>query len=240
MHEASSCCEGAKDVPIEKKKDTTGVVEDEPKWELNLCELPDLSNSQRLVAGVDEVGRGALFGPVVAAAVILPASALPRLALAGVRDSKQLSALRRLRLAQDIQGLALDWRIGYATSVEIDQINILQASLLAMKRAVLKLKVQPDICLVDGKQSLPNLPIPQQTMVKGDERSLQIAAASVVAKVWRDELLTRLAAKYPNYDLVANKGYGTQRHLLGLQHHGASRLHRMSFSPCQVGLKVKG
>lgn len=237
MHELSSSWEGAKSVLVEEKQDTTGIVEEKPKWELHLCELPDLSDSQRLVAGVDEVGRGALFGPVVAAAVILPASALPQLALAGVKDSKQLSALRRLRLAQDIQGLALDWRIGYATSLEIDQINILQASLLAMKRAVLKLKVQPDICLVDGKQSLPNLPIPQQTMVKGDERSLQIAAASVVAKVWRDELLTRLAAKYPNYDLVANKGYGTQRHLLGLQHHGPSRLHRMSFSPCRVGLK---
>jgi ribonuclease HII len=239
MHELSSSWEGAKSVLVEEKQDTSGVVEEKPKWELNLCELPDLSDSQRLVAGVDEVGRGALFGPVVAAAVILPASALPQLALAGVKDSKQLSALRRLRLAQDIQGLALDWRIGYATSVEIDQINILQASLLAMKRAVLKLKVQPDICLVDGKQSLPNLPIPQQTMVKGDERSLQIAAASVVAKVWRDELVTRFAAKYPNYDLVANKGYGTQRHRLALQQHGPSRLHRMSFSPCRVGLKVE-
>lgn len=220
-----------------RKKDTTDVAQQKSQWQFNFCELPDLSGNRRLAAGVDEVGRGALFGPVVAAAVILPGSALPQLALAGVKDSKQLSALRRLRLAQDIQGLALDWRIGYATSWEIDQINILQASLLAMKRAVLKLKVQPDICLVDGKQSLPNLPIPQQTMVKGDERSLQIAAASVVAKVWRDELLTRLAAKYPNYDLVANKGYGTQRHLLGLQHHGPSRLHRMSFSPCRVGLK---
>lgn len=240
MHDLSSSWEGAKSVLVEEKQDTTGVVEEKPKWELNLCELPDLSDSQRLVAGVDEVGRGALFGPVVAAAVILPASALPQLALAGVKDSKQLSALRRLRLAQDIQGLALDWRIGYATSVEIDQINILQASLLAMKRAVLKLKVQPDICLVDGKQSLPNLPIPQQTMVKGDERSLQIAAASVVAKVWRDELVTRFAAKYPNYDLVANKGYGTQRHRLALQQHGPSRLHRMSFSPCRVGMKVEG
>lgn len=222
---------------VEEKKDSTGVVEEKPDWQSHLCELPDLSGLQTLVAGIDEVGRGALFGPVVAAAVILPASALPQLAIAGVKDSKQLSALQRLRLAQDIQGLALDWRIGYATSFEIDQINILQASLLAMKRAVLKLKVQPDICLVDGKQSLPNLPIPQRTMVKGDERSLQIAAASVVAKVWRDELLIRLAAKYPNYDLVANKGYGTERHRLGLQHHGPSRLHRMSFSPCRGGLK---
>lgn len=203
------------------------------------CELLDTSGNSRLVAGVDEVGRGALFGPVVAAAVILPTSALPHLALAGVKDSKQLSGLRRLKLAQEIQSLALDWRIGYATSHEIDQINILQASLLAMKRAVLKLKVQPDICWIDGNQPLPNLAVPQETIIKGDERSLEIAAASVVAKVWRDELVTRLAVKYPAYDLVANKGYGTQRHRLALQQYGPSRLHRMSFSPCQVGLKVK-
>ncbi len=226
-------------MPIEEKKDTSGVVE-HPKlqWQTQVCELPDLSGTQRLVAGVDEVGRGALFGPVVAAAVILPASVLPQLAIAGVKDSKQLSRLQRLRLAQEIKGLALDWRIGYATSAEIDRINILQASLLAMKRAVLKLKVQPELCLVDGKQSLPDLPIPQQTLVKGDARSLEIAAASVVAKVWRDELVMRFAVKYPDYDLVANKGYGTERHRLALQQHGPSRLHRMSFSPCQVELRL--
>jgi ribonuclease HII len=224
-------------MPVEEKKDTTGIVlRPKPQWQFNVCELPDLSGTQRLVAGVDEVGRGALFGPVVAAAVILPASALPQLAIAGVKDSKQLSRLRRIKLAQEIQGLALDWRIGYATSYEIDQINILQASLLAMKRAVLKLKVQPDLCLVDGRESLPDLPVPQRPMIKGDERSLEIAAASVVAKVWRDELVIRFATKYPDYDLVANKGYATERHRLALQQHGPSPLHRMSFSPCRVGL----
>jgi ribonuclease HII len=229
----------SKDYAGKGKKDTSGIVpQPKSQWQLNVCELPDLSGQQRLVAGIDEVGRGALFGPVVAAAVILPASALPQLALAGVKDSKQLSHLRRFRLAQEIQRLALDWRIGYATSCEIDQINILQASLLAMKRAVLKLNVQPDICLIDGKQPLLGLPLPQRTIVKGDERSLEIAAASVVAKVWRDELIVRFAAKYPNYDLVANKGYGTERHRLALQQYGPSRLHRMSFSPCQIGLKV--
>ncbi len=224
-------------MPVEEKKDTTGIVlHPKPQWQFNVCELPDLSGTQTLVAGVDEVGRGALFGPVVAAAVILPASALPQLAIAGVKDSKQLSRLHRIKLAQEIQGLALDWRIGYATSYEIDQINILQASLLAMKRAVLKLKVQPDLCLVDGRESLPDLPVPQRPMIKGDERSLEIAAASVVAKVWRDELVIRFATKYPDYDLVANKGYATERHRLALQQHGPSPLHRMSFSPCRVGL----
>jgi len=226
-------------MPREKEKESTGINQPPPQWQCHLCELPDLSGYQRLVAGVDEVGRGALFGPVVAAAVILPASVMPQLAIAGVKDSKQLSRRRRIKLAQEIQRLALDWRIGYATSKEIDQINILQASLLAMKRAVLKLKVQPDICLVDGKQLLPDLGVPQRGMIKGDQRSLEIAAASVVAKVWRDDLVIRFAAKYPNYDLVANKGYGTQRHLLALRQYGASRLHRLSFSPCRVGLEVE-
>lgn len=221
---------------VENEKELPSVVL-HPKlhWQANICELPDLSGTPRLVAGIDEVGRGALFGPVVAAAVILPATTLPQLAIAGVKDSKQLSHQRRLKLAQEIQRLAIDWRIGYATSSEIDQINILQASLLAMKRAVLKLNVQPDICLVDGKQSLPNLSLPQRTIVKGDERSLEIAAASVVAKVWRDDLIVRFAAKYPDYDLVANKGYGTERHRVALQRYGPSRLHRKSFSPCQIG-----
>jgi ribonuclease HII len=103
-----------------------------------------------------------------------------------------------------------------------------------MKRAVLKLKVQPELCLVDGNQPIKNLPMPQQTLVKGDERSLVIASASIIAKVWRDALVVRLAAKYPMYDLVANKGYGTKRHLQALQRYGPSRLHRMSFRPCQV------
>jgi ribonuclease HII len=200
----------------------------------NYCQLPELSGDRTLVAGVDEVGRGALFGPVVAAAVILPASTLPNLAGSGMKDSKQLTRLRRQKLAQEIQELAVDWSIGYATSTEIDQINILQASLLAMKRAVLKLKVQPDLCLIDGRQALVGLPVPQKSLIKGDQRSLEIAAASIVAKVWRDDLIERLATKYPDYDLAANKGYGTERHRLALQQLGPSPQHRLSFRPCQL------
>lgn len=187
-----------------------------------------------LIAGVDEVGRGALFGPVVAAAVILPPS-VQELMPAQIRDSKQLSSYQRTKLAEKICTVALDWKIGFASTAEIDQINILQASLLAMKRAVLKLKVQPDLCLIDGNQSVKDLPMPQQTLVKGDERSLLIASASIVAKVWRDALVVRLASKYPVYDLVANKGYGTKRHQQALEQYGPSPLHRMSFRPCQVG-----
>lgn len=187
-----------------------------------------------LVAGVDEVGRGALFGPVVAAVVVLSPSAIAELVAEQIKDSKQLSSARRLKLAEKICAVALDWRIGYASTAEIDEINILQASLLAMKRAVLKLKVQPTICLVDGNQPIKDLFIPQETMIKGDERSPLIAAASIVAKVWRDALIVRLAAKYPMYDLVANKGYGTERHRQAVQIYGPSPLHRKSFRPCQI------
>lgn len=187
-----------------------------------------------IVSGVDEVGRGALFGPVVAAAVILPISALSELVEAKIRDSKQLSAYRREELAKKICNCALTWGIDSASSAEIDQINILQASLLAMKRAVLKLKVKPQLCLVDGIHAIKDLSIPQQTLVKGDEKSIVIASASIVAKVWRDDLITQLAKKYPMYDLAANKGYGTARHLQALKEYGASPLHRRSFRPCQV------
>ena len=203
-----------------------------PQPLLNFLEL-SMSDPHRLIAGVDEVGRGALFGPVVAAAVILPASALSELAYAGVKDSKQLPGCRRIQLAAKIQTVALDWHIGFASSREIDRLNILQASLLAMKRAVLKLKVQPDLCLVDGNQPIKDLPMPQETLVKGDERSLVIASASIVAKVWRDALVVRLASKYPMYDLAANKGYGSQRHRQALNQYGPTYWHRMSFRPCQ-------
>ncbi|MEA5582290.1 ribonuclease HII [Nodularia harveyana UHCC-0300] len=186
-----------------------------------------------LVAGIDEVGRGALFGPVVAAAVILPASALPILIAADVKDSKKLSISRRTKLARQICELATDWTIGCASTTEIDQLNILQATLLAMRRSVLKLRVLPMLCLVDGNQPIRDLSLPQETIIKGDERSLSIAAASIVAKVWRDDLVIRLASKYPLYNLEQNKGYGSQKHLIALQEYGPSRLHRKSFRPCQ-------
>lgn len=196
--------------------------------------LPDLeaASASGLVAGVDEVGRGALFGPVVAAAVILPPGQLNQLAMAGVTDSKRLTALQRKELAAQIKAVAIDCRIGIASVQEIDRINILQATFLAMRRAVDRLSPQPDICLVDGNHCIPQLLLPQQAIVKGDQKSLAIAAASIIAKVWRDELITRLAAKYSGYDLASNKGYGTIKHRLALQQKGASRQHRRSFSPC--------
>lgn len=202
----------------------------------DLSLLSEFSNSEVLIAGVDEVGRGCLFGPVVAAAVVFSLAQVPQLIEIGVRDSKQLSAKQRLDLVEQIQKLAHSSQVSYATAQEIDQVNILRASLLAMKRAVVRLKVQPIVCLVDGKQAIPELAIRQKNIIKGDQRSPLIAAASIIAKVWRDELIVRLAQKYPNYDLIANKGYGTLKHRLALQKYGPSPQHRLSFRPCQINV----
>ncbi len=196
-------------------------------------QVPEASSPSALIAGVDEVGRGALFGPVVAAAVILSATAVAELAIAGVKDSKLLRPSQRVLLAQQIQTLALDYHIGMASVWEIDRLNILQASLLAMKRAILRLRPQPSLCLIDGNQKIPELCLPQQTIVKGDQQEVAIAAASILAKVWRDALLVRLSQKYPEYDLATNKGYGSPKHRLALQQFGPTRYHRQSFGPCR-------
>ncbi|NES97002.1 MAG: ribonuclease HII [Desertifilum sp. SIO1I2] len=188
-----------------------------------------LSADLSRIAGVDEVGRGALFGPVVAAAAILPETMRSTLVHLGVKDSKQLSSVKRQKLACQIRAIAIDCQVGVATVAEIDELNILQASLLAMRRAVEKLQVTPQLCLIDGNQLIPGLELPQQTMVGGDRENLAIAAASIVAKVWRDRLIVRLSTRYPEYDLAANKGYGTLRHRLALQQYGRSPLHRQSF-----------
>ena len=195
--------------------------------------LSELTNKDTLVAGIDEVGRGALFGSVVAAAVVLPLSAIEKLREIGVQDSKKLSPKKRENLIQPIKNTVTHWSIAQATVTEIDRLNILQASLLAMKRSVLKLEPSPDICLVDGKFSIPDLFIPQKTVIKGDQKSFAIAAASILAKVWRDDLIISLAPEYPEYDLVSNKGYPTKKHRLALQKYGTCIYHRMSFRSCQ-------
>jgi ribonuclease HII len=200
------------------------------KFDFDSSLLTEFTAQDTLIAGVDEVGRGALFGSVVAAAVVLPLSAIPQLIALGVKDSKTLSPVKRQALIQPIKNLVAGWRIGSATVAEIDQLNILQASLLAMKRAVLDLPVTPDLCLVDGNFSIPNLSLKQKTVIKGDLRSPVIAAASILAKVWRDELITNLAAQYPEYDLARNKGYPTAKHRLAIAHQGITPEHRRSFS----------
>ena len=195
--------------------------------------LAEFTSPATLVAGVDEVGRGALFGSVVAASVVLPLSAIPKLIAAGVKDSKKLSAQKRQELVLPIKTIVAGWHIRYASVAEIDNLNILQASLLAMNRSISGLPVMPDICLVDGKFRVPNLSISQKTVIKGDLRSPVIAAASILAKVWRDRLVISLAEKYPEYDLAANKGYPTAAHRLAIQQHGISSEHRRSFKSCQ-------
>lgn len=188
------------------------------------------------IAGVDEVGRGALFGPVVAAAVILSDGATEQLVAQGMTDSKKLSPRRRLLLMKHIRELATGFRVGMASVYEIDRLNILQASLLAMQRAVLGLSFTPQFCLVDGNQRIPNLLVPQRTVIKGDQSEPAIAAASILAKVWRDQLIVRLDQRYPGYDLASNKGYGSVKHRQALQKLGPTRQHRLSFAPCQVSL----
>lgn len=177
------------------------------------------------IAGVDEVGRGALFGPVVAAAVILP----EQIVLTGLRDSKQLRPKDRERLAEQIEGCALALSIAAVDAATIDRVNIYQATRLAMLEAVSGLAPAPDHLLIDAMRL--DHPCPQTSIVYGDSLSLSIAAASVVAKVYRDRLMCELDAKYPEYGLAAHKGYGTARHRAALREHGATPMHRQSFAP---------
>jgi ribonuclease HII len=181
------------------------------------------------IAGVDEVGRGPLAGDVVAAAVILdPAQPIP-----GLRDSKKLTESRREALAVEIRLRASAWAIARATVEEIDALNILQASLLAMHRAVQALAPQPGYVLVDGNR-LPRWDYASEPVVKGDDRVPAIAAASILAKVQRDAELIELDARYPVYGFARHKGYPTPAHLSALREHGVSPVHRRSFGPVRA------
>ncbi|HEY8118887.1 MAG TPA: ribonuclease HII [Methylophilaceae bacterium] len=179
-----------------------------------------------LVCGVDEAGRGPLAGAVYAAAVILN----PERPIMGLADSKTLSEKKRVSLAIDIKQHALAWAIASSSVEEIDQINILQASLLAMKRAVESLDLVPQQILVDGLHC-PKISIPTQAIVKGDSKVQAISAASILAKTARDEDLCRLHELYPQYDFASHKGYPTSDHLMRLQLHGVSPVHRRSYGP---------
>lgn len=181
--------------------------------------------AQRL-AGVDEVGRGPLAGPVVAAAVILD----PQRPLEGLKDSKQLSERRREELDQQIRERALAWALGRAEVHEIDSINILQASLLAMQRAVAGLTVSPELVLVDGNRC-PRLDYPSQAVIKGDALVPAISAASIIAKVARDREMVELDRRYPGYGLARHKGYPSKAHLSALQDLGVTPVHRRSYAP---------
>lgn len=178
------------------------------------------------VAGVDEVGRGPLAGPVVAAAVILD----PARPIEGLADSKKLSEAKREALAPLIRERALAWALGRAEVEEIDAINILHASLLAMRRAVLALHIAPEFALIDGNRC-PELPCVSEAVVKGDSRVAAISAASIIAKVARDHEMIALDALYPGYGLAGHKGYPSPAHLAALERLGVTPIHRRSFAP---------
>jgi ribonuclease HII len=182
-----------------------------------------------LCAGVDEVGRGCVFGPVFAAAVVLPAAALEPLARAGLTDSKRLSPKRRSALMAPIQQLALAWALGQASAREIDRWGIRRATEQAMLRALQRLPVAPRLVLVDGVLPLRGWLGPQRTLVRGDSRCAAIAAASILAKQERDGLMRRLALRFPGYGLERHAGYGTLAHRQAIARLGASGLHRFSF-----------
>lgn len=178
------------------------------------------------IAGVDEVGRGPLAGPVVAAAVILD----PARPIAGLADSKVLSEQKREELVILIRERAIAWAVGRAEIEEIDQINILQASLLAMRRAVLALSPQPEFALIDGNRC-PALPCPAEAIIKGDATVAAISAASILAKVSRDQEMVELDQQYPGYGFASHKGYPTKAHLAALSALGITPIHRRSFGP---------
>ncbi len=183
----------------------------------------------RLVAGVDEAGRGPLAGPVVAAAVILD----PLKIIDGLADSKILSELNRESLFDLIKADALCWSIGMASVEEIDELNILQATLLAMQRAVHGLTIKPDEVLIDGNR-LPDLSIPAQAIVKGDSKVKAISAASILAKVERDKMMIDYSKEYPDFSFHLHKGYGTQQHLNEIEQFGFLPIHRKTFNPVKT------
>ncbi len=183
-----------------------------------------LNSGFEVVCGIDEAGRGPLAGPVYAAAVILPKGHI----VEGVNDSKKISEKKRDLLFDKIMDECVCYSIGIASEQEIDEINILQATFLAMRRAVAGLEIKPDIALIDGNKK-PGLDIAEQTIVKGDSKSANIAAASIIAKVSRDRYMLEMAEKYPEYQFEKHKGYGTKLHYEMLEKYGISPIHRKTF-----------
>lgn len=187
--------------------------------------LKSYLNKDLIEAGCDEAGRGCLAGSVFAAAVILPEDYSNE----DLNDSKKLSETMRYKLRKTIERDAIAWAIGIVTPEEIDKINILNASILAMHRALDQLKPQPEAIIVDGNRFKPYKNIPYSTIVKGDGKYLSIAAASILAKTYRDDYMNKLAEEYPQYDWLSNKGYPTKKHREAIAAHGTTPYHRMSF-----------
>ena len=193
---------------------------------VNMWEIEDsfYAEGLQVICGVDEAGRGPLAGPVCAAAVILP----KHLELPGLTDSKKLTDKKRRELFPIIKEKAIAYGIGFASESEIDEINILQATFLAMQRALDQLSVRPELALIDGNRE-KDFGIPVKTVIKGDSLSANIAAASILAKVTRDDLMVAMSEKYPAYGFDIHKGYGTKAHYAALTEHGPSPIHRMTF-----------
>lgn len=202
--------------------------------ERNMWEIEDKYFSQgiQLICGVDEAGRGPLAGPVCAAAVILP----PHINIPGLDDSKKLSDKRRRALFPVIIENAVAYGIAFADHREIDNVNILQATFLAMERAIAQLRVNPEFALIDGNRER-DFGLPVETVVQGDSRSASIAAASILAKVTRDDYMLKMADTYPEYGFDIHKGYGTKAHYAAIQEHGTSPIHRMTFLKKLYGTK---
>lgn len=206
---------------------TPDLAFETPYWQANL-----------LPAGLDEAGRGAWAGPVAAAAVILPPEAAILQALCGVRDSKLMTARQRYAWRSQIIAAALAWGVGFAAPEEIDALGIVPATRLAMQRALEQLDFPPQALLVDALK-LPAIPLPQQALIKGDRRCLSIAAASVLAKTARDDLMTGLDVIYPGYGFARHKGYGTKVHRAALAALGVSAVHRRSYAPVAEAIRLQ-
>lgn len=199
-------------------------MKNEQPTDLWVYEREAFADGVKLVCGVDEAGRGPLAGPVCAAAVILP----PELVIPGLNDSKKLTDKKRRELYDVITAEAVSYGIAFASEKEIDEINILQATFLAMARAMEKLSPQPELALIDGNRA-KDFGLPVRTIVKGDSLSASIAAASILAKVTRDRLMEQYDEAYPQYGFAVHKGYGTKRHYEALREFGPSPIHRMTF-----------
>lgn len=217
---------GVQKLLLKRQKEIQSELDEDLRLEYMLRYEKELySQGFQVIAGIDEVGRGPLAGPVVAAAVILP----PNCKIKGLNDSKKIPKKKHEEIYQAVLDQALSVGLGIMDNQTIDRVNIYEATKLAMTEAVAQLKIKPDYLLIDAMKL--DLPLPQQSIIKGDANSLSIAAASIVAKVTRDKMMAEFDQIYPGYDFAQNAGYGTKLHLEGLDKYGVTPIHRRSFEP---------
>jgi len=228
--------QGVRNLGVKYKNRLKKERERQQKWErMNKREDILHNRGYRLIAGIDEAGRGPLAGPVVAAAVILPEDKK----IIGLDDSKKLSARKREKLYEIIKKLSVAVGVGIIDNKEIDKINIHRATFMAMKKAIKNLDIIPDYLLVDGNSEIPLLALTQEAVIDGDARVNVIAAASIIAKVTRDNIIDNYHQEYPQYGFINNKGYGTQEHIEAIKKYGITPLHRLSYGIVNKHLDVK-